>query len=407
MHGKLSILSILSFFLTLSLLFPFSLAAPPFQAEEAKIKVEQRILVKFRGKSAVLRAYIPQEDEFQHRIALSASLPFRIERDENGNELAVFNLSQQTGEVEITSVLLVKRRRSFPSEKRMFSVFFLENTSLLSQFNASKEFEKIGRVAKWVCENIEYDESYAKISLSPEEVLHVKRGTCDEFAKLFIALLQPLGLGASYEAGYAYDGERFLPHALVRIYGKEVRDLDVAWCEMPVDALHVKFASLSTGAFRNLQLEIKGKNPEIIALEERDEFEIISANYSSPVEILLKATETKGGKIRGKLEAKSGDCVVGKFRLSMCLNERGEEIYTTEDFPFVAYFCGEYEKNFSLKIEKPGYTCEIFAYSDFGASEGMRIGKGKTEFPEKFLSWMGKWVEKIIEMLREFLSFLI
>jgi len=75
-------------------------------------------------------------------------------------------------------------------------------------------------LAQFVSTNISYDESYTQTTLKASEVLQKRRGVCDEYTILFMALARALGIPARYVSGVAYSNIKkdFGEHAWAEVY---------------------------------------------------------------------------------------------------------------------------------------------------------------------------------------------
>ena len=65
-------------------------------------------------------------------------------------------------------------------------------------------FKLAAKIAKWVHESVEYDESQWVGVASAKDVLRTRKGVCDEFTNLFMALVRSLGMPARYKVGSVY-----------------------------------------------------------------------------------------------------------------------------------------------------------------------------------------------------------
>ncbi len=65
-------------------------------------------------------------------------------------------------------------------------------------------FKIAAKIAKWVHESVDYDESQWVGVASAKDVLRTRKGVCDEFTNLFMALVRSLGMPARYKVGSVY-----------------------------------------------------------------------------------------------------------------------------------------------------------------------------------------------------------
>jgi len=113
---------------------------------------------------------------------------------------------------------------------------------------SSSLFEAASRLNNWVSKNVEYDVRFGNVSYDSKWVLENRRGTCDEFAVLFIALCRAVGIPARYASGIAYSNipgrEKFESHAWAEVYfpGHGWIPFDPTYGESGyVDASHIIF----------------------------------------------------------------------------------------------------------------------------------------------------------------------
>ncbi len=60
------------------------------------------------------------------------------------------------------------------------------------------------KIADWVHKNVDYDEAAWQGVASAKDVLATKRGVCDEYTNLYMALMRSLGFPARYKVGSVY-----------------------------------------------------------------------------------------------------------------------------------------------------------------------------------------------------------
>ena len=123
--------------------------------------------------------------------------------------------------------------------------------------NATNDFEKVAKLARWVHDNIQYDESYANQNMDALWVLNHKRGVCAEYTTLFIALARAVGIPARYVHVYAYGKNGWESHATAEVYLGRWLPVDALWMEVGwVDATHVFFGSYADNQISsNIRLE--------------------------------------------------------------------------------------------------------------------------------------------------------
>lgn len=109
-------------------------------------------------------------------------------------------------------------------------------------------FEAVTKISTWIYSNIEYDLSHAEEILSSKEVYETRRGTCDEFTNLFLAMCRAAGIPARYVAGIIYSKEGWGYHAWAEVYLDRWVPVDPTWNEIGwLDATHIEFGKFPDG----------------------------------------------------------------------------------------------------------------------------------------------------------------
>lgn len=110
-------------------------------------------------------------------------------------------------------------------------------------------FEAIHEVANYVYENLTYDRNFISTQEKASWVMQNKKGVCDEYTALFIALVRSLGIPARYVSGVAYTNieKNFGNHAWAEVYdGKEWIPFDTTFGQFGwLDASHISLAKTS------------------------------------------------------------------------------------------------------------------------------------------------------------------
>lgn len=96
--------------------------------------------------------------------------------------------------------------------------------ALASELASGKSdlYGTVSDMSHWVSDNIEYDPSCGAFVESASWTLSERRGTCDEYANLLIAMLRAVGIPARYVTGVAYSNlpsiNGFGNHAWAEVY---------------------------------------------------------------------------------------------------------------------------------------------------------------------------------------------
>ncbi|MBI4095990.1 MAG: transglutaminase domain-containing protein [DPANN group archaeon] len=97
------------------------------------------------------------------------------------------------------------------------------------------------KIANWVQKNIDYDESAWQGVASAKDVLATKRGVCDEYTNIYMALMRSLGFPVRYKVGSVYTNipsiNNFQYHAWAEVWMP-----DVGW--VPFDTTFAEYGWL-------------------------------------------------------------------------------------------------------------------------------------------------------------------
>lgn len=109
-------------------------------------------------------------------------------------------------------------------------------------------FEAITRISTWIYSSLEYDLSYSGRMLPSDEVYKIRKGTCDEFTNLFLAMCRAAGIPGRYVAGIIYSKEGWGYHAWAEVYLGKWIPVDPTWNEIGwLDATHIEFGKFTDG----------------------------------------------------------------------------------------------------------------------------------------------------------------
>jgi len=92
----------------------------------------------------------------------------------------------------------------------------------------------------WVYANVRRE--LATSVPSAAKVLELRRGDCNEFATLYVALARSVGLPARTVSGLLYLNGRFYYHAWPEVYLSDWVAVDPTFDQYPADAAHLRFA---------------------------------------------------------------------------------------------------------------------------------------------------------------------
>jgi hypothetical protein len=92
----------------------------------------------------------------------------------------------------------------------------------------------------WVHDNLR--RQVAASAPSAEQVLETRRGDCNEYATLYVALARAAGLPSRTVSGLVYLNGRFYYHAWAEVYLGDWVAVDPTFNQYPADAAHLRFA---------------------------------------------------------------------------------------------------------------------------------------------------------------------
>ncbi|MFH1786039.1 MAG: transglutaminase-like domain-containing protein [archaeon] len=190
-------------------------------------------------------------------------------------------------------------------------------------------FDAVSRIAYWINQNIEYTLSYGSIIEPADAVLRDRKGTCDEFSHLFIAMVRSLGIPARYVSGITYGifgvdsgGEAdWYNHGWAEVYFGEWVPFDPTYGEYGyVDATHIKFAhgpdqekflSVLSWKPRTFEPDLK---PLAYTIEILD-----SSEFAQPVQkIILSPKESRispASSVKLGAELSSQSCIASELNI--------------------------------------------------------------------------------------------
>lgn len=240
-------------------------------------------------------------------VTFTASPSFTTDVDEFGNSKLKFILdsARQVQEVSIDAVVSVNPEAGFVDATGDLSRYTRESSIVLltpeirskaAEIVGSEknELKKAALLAEWVHNNVVYDLSYQNAILNTRDIFEIRKGVCNEFSHLFIALARSQGIPARFSAGLVYSGEKWDSHAWaeVAINGKWY-PFDPTYNEgVLLDATHFKFAN---GIDQNNvveQLEARGNiDLSKVVIKRSHEVSFVAIdNFSRPPLLVLNVS---------------------------------------------------------------------------------------------------------------------
>ncbi|UCG95342.1 MAG: transglutaminase domain-containing protein [archaeon] len=153
-------------------------------------------------------------------------------------------------------------------------------------------FEAVSRISGWIYSGLEYDLSYGEEILPSDRVYEIRRGTCDEFTNLFLAMCRSVGIPGRYVAGITYSKDGWGYHAWAEVYLDKWIPVDPTWNEIGwLDATHVEFGKFLDGgkvkvktsyvSEEKKKVEISQPRPDVEIKETRPIQTLFSTEFES------------------------------------------------------------------------------------------------------------------------------
>ncbi|RLG22538.1 hypothetical protein DRN85_10640 [Methanosarcinales archaeon] len=183
------------------------------------------------------------------------------------------------------------------------------DSSIIRQASAIAEgsndlYYVVYKLADWINKNVKYDVSYGESVEKASTVLADKKGTCDEYTSLLVAMCRSLGIPAKYIAGLAYSNipeiEGFSPHAWAEIYfpGYGWVPFDATYGQLGfVDASHIVLKEAFDPAESSTTYEWKGLDADLYAEKLRMNADLINTSGTAGpyISLNVKAIKSKVG----------------------------------------------------------------------------------------------------------------
>ena len=255
-----------------------------FSSPQAKMSDKDNITFEWKGSDS--------------KGALILSINSLVQRN--------FVIQQITSEIKYDDLIL-----SIPEDIKKYTLpsAFSDSDNQYIQIKANEILKESGNdaleivynVANYVYENTEYDTAYINELKPASWVLQNKKGACDEYTNLFIALCRALGIPARYVSGIAYSNEdnTFSPHAWAEVYidGKWI-SYDTTFNQFGwVDVTHISYKKYIDGRDASLAISYSYIGGQI--LKNNDTVNAIEISHGSNLkpltEISAKVLENKSG----------------------------------------------------------------------------------------------------------------
>ena len=231
----------------------FSISFAKYTSAEMEVNMEWNVVADGQISYANLSVSVPSNSSNQKVTSIQISEPYTL--DTKGSvwkaNINLENFTQQTIKGKfIVSTDYIKRATTPDTNYSNYLnsselVDINEEITSAASFASSLSFlNSTIALEKWVHENIEYDKTYISGSYTASLTLQSRKGVCDEFSHLFIAMARSIRIPARIVVGYVFDtsgqiyeNETWTPHAWAEVY-----DPNQGWIE--VDPTYGEFMNL-------------------------------------------------------------------------------------------------------------------------------------------------------------------
>ncbi len=267
---------------------------------------------------------------------------------------------------------------------------------------SSDGFEAVTRISTWVFSNVEYDLSYSGSIYSSSEVYDERRGTCDEFTNLFLAMCRSVGIPARYVAGIIYSKEGWGYHAWAEVYLGKWVPVDPTWNEIGwLDATHIEFGKFPDGGDVKVtasylsdekeEVQISQPEPSVSLLSLENMGEVFSTDFQAyPKTIGLGESSV----LTIKTTSSSQGCLATSLRINPRVDSSGKPIISIEGKEIISICPGETkESHFIITSNESldrGYTyynlADIYTFLGDQKTIDLEINPGKDDYSKLYLT---------------------
>lgn len=284
-------------------LFPLVNSQPILNADTSELEIVQKGEIELNNVYSIdVKFFVyPKSDYFSEVLSTSTNPSSEFKEDSY-----IFSWKNPDSKIDYEVISLVKndfsvrnlnKEINFPFDIPKEYIKYTESSEVCDSNNL--EIKKVANslalgennsikvlfnLAEWVNSNIEYDLAYSENTIKASEVLELKKGTCDEFSNLVMALARSLNLPVRYVTGYSYGtygDEGFEAHGWVEAWVPEF-----GW--IPIDPTYGEFGWLDVSHIKGMSSE----NPGVSSVEYNWlKGEIIDANLYNEIEIISSQGE--------------------------------------------------------------------------------------------------------------------
>ncbi len=328
----------------------------PREIGKIETKIEFSSIIKSTGKLNKLNhsVYIIPENYQELEIDAKGDFTYSIKRDEHGNkklEIVWIDFESQNYTVKMKIENSAKfngpKKSSFPEDTPSKTFKYLaeskyviidddirEKASQITQ-GCGTGFEAVKKISSWIYSNLNYDIKYSKTVLPSDKVYENKKGTCDEFTNLFLAMCRSVGIPARYVAGITYSKEGWGYHAWAEVYlDDRWVPVDPTWNEIGwIDGTHIEFGKFIDGEDVKVtasyiseddeEVEIMQPEPKVKIISRKQTEKIFDTEFESYPE---KIGIGESSVLVIKTKTESDGCLATSLKINPRIDESKEPI---------------------------------------------------------------------------------
>lgn len=296
--------------------------------------------------------YAPQKYD-----SLTASTMYSKERDKYGNERLVLNWKGFGGalvdikngiknsaifsNVAAVGLPYVPPRELFQyvagSQSIPLTDEIREKAREISS-GSENAFEAVASISHWVYTNVKYDIAFGGELYDSSWVYKNRKGTCDEFSNIFIAMVRSIGIPARYAAGIVYSKGGWDYHAWAEVYLDGWFPVDPTWNEVGwLDASHIPMGSFvdgkenlaTIGYIAEQKTSIKSTAPKatVDVIETRGLPEVFYVSYETFPKTIGSG---RYAVIEAKITNTGTGCLATSSEITSRIDDNGEKIVSFE-----------------------------------------------------------------------------
>lgn len=203
------------------------------------------------------RQTFPLETGGQKILSVNSTPEHEIITDEHGNREIVLAWTSPESRVLDYEIIIQIEKHSFSIiPAAADTTKYLKNDHDLTRWSqeikdtasgittSDNDLINAAEISSWIHENIKYDLGLATEEKGARWTYENKKGTCDEFSHLLIAMARAEGIPAREVGGIAYVGDKWTAHAWSEIYyGGRWIPFDSSYNELGfVDGTHITYS---------------------------------------------------------------------------------------------------------------------------------------------------------------------